>query len=129
MLALKNSMNMSNEYRLKQLNDPINYEVSLRGDESEISEVPSRYLLKERKIKQQDSFGSYRFSSDNLKKRTNPTEEYRKKLEQELLNKKKILSEYEMNGGHLSKEQLESLQKSSNFAKNKSAFNLLEKKK
>ena len=126
MLALKNSMNMSNEYRLKQLNDPINYEVSLRGDQSEISGVPSRYLLKERKIKQQDSFGGYRFSSDNLKKRTNPTEEYRKKLEQELLNKKKILSEYEMNGGHLSKEQLKFLQNSSDFIKNKSAFNLLE---
>ena len=126
MLALKNSMNMSNEYRLKQLNDPINYEVSLRGDQSEISGVPSRYLLKERKIKQQDSFGGYRFSSDNLKKRTNPTEEYRKKLEQELLNKKKILSEYEMNGGHLSKEQLKLLQNSSDFTKNKSAFNLLE---
>ena len=117
---------MSNEYRLKQLNDPINYEVSLRGDQSEISGVPSRYLLKERKIKQQDSFGGYRFSSDNLKKRTNPTEEYRKKLEQELLNKKKILSEYEMNGGHLSKEQLKFLQNSSDFIKNKSAFNLLE---
>ena len=126
MLALKNSKNMSNEYRLKKLNDPINYEVSLRGDQSEISEVPLRYMLKERKIKQQDSFGSYRFSSDNLKKRANPTDEYRKKLEQELLNKKKILSEYEMNGGHLNKDQLESLQKSSNFRKNKSEFNLLE---
>jgi len=127
MLALKNSMNMSNEYRLKNLNDPINYEVNLRGDQTKISEVPLRYMLKERKIKEQDSFGSYRFSSDNLKKRTNPTEEYRKKLEQELLKKKKLLSEYEMNGGHLSKDQLNSLQNSSKFAKNKSEFNLLEK--
>jgi len=88
MMDLKNSMNMSNEYRLNQLNDPINYQVSLRGDQEELTEIPIRFMNKTRKIKEQDSFGGYRFYSDNLKKRTNPTDEYRKKLEEEL-NKKK----------------------------------------
>ena len=117
---------MSNEYRLKQLNDPINYQVSLRGDQEEISETPLRYMLKERKIKERDSFGGYRFYIDNLKKRTNPTDEYQKKLEQEILQKKKIISDYEQNGGHLSQNQLKSLQKSGKFQKSHSAFNLFD---
>ena len=68
-MDLKNSMNMSNEYQLKQLNDPINYQVSLRGDQEEISEIPMRYMYKDRKIKERDSFGGYRYYSDNLKKK------------------------------------------------------------
>ena len=123
---------MSNEYQLKNLNDPINYQVSLREDNEEISEIPLRYMTKERKIKEQDAFGSYRFYSNNLKKRTNPTEEYYKKLEEELLQKKKLLSEYQMNGGHLTDSQLKSLAKSENFRNSKknygSAFNILEVK-
>ena len=110
---------MSNEYQLKNLNDPINYQVSLREDNEEISEIPLRYMTKERKIKEQDAFGSYRFYSNNLKKRTNPTEEYYKKLEEELLQKKKLLSEYQMNGGHLTDSQLKSLAKSENFRNSK----------
>ena len=97
--ALKNSLNLSNEFRLKELNDPINYQVSLRDSVPEISEVPTRFTYKERKIKERDSFGGYRYYSDTLKKRKNPTEEYRKKLEEELIKKKKMLSEYEANGG------------------------------
>ena len=89
-------------------------------------------MTKERKIKEQDAFGSYRFYSNNLKKRTNPTEEYYKKLEEELLQKKKLLSEYQMNGGHLTDSQLKSLAKSENFRNSKknygSAFNILEVK-
>ena len=123
---LKNSMNMSNEYRLKQLNDPINYQVSLRGDQEEISEIPMRYMYKDRKIKERDSFGGYRFYSDNLKKRTNPTDEYRKQLEEELRLKKKLLSEYEMNGGHLSETQIKSFKQSANIKRNQSAFNLFD---
>ena len=111
MMDLKNSMNMSNEYRLNQLNDPINYQVSLRGDQEELTEIPIRFMNKTRKIKEQDSFGGYRFYSDNLKKRTNPTDEYRKKLEEELNKKKKLLSEYELNGNHLTEKQIKTLKK------------------
>ena len=116
--ALKNSLNLSNEFRLKELNDPINYQVSLRDSVPEISEVPTRFTYKERKIKERDSFGGYRYYSDTLKKRKNPTEEYRKKLEEELIKKKKMLSEYEANGGQLSQEQLNSLKKENLKAKN-----------
>ena len=110
-MELKNSMNMSNEYRLKLLNDPINYQVSLREDQEELSEIPLRFMYKDRKIKERDSFGGYRFYSDTLKKRTNPTDEYKKKLEEELLKSKKILSEYEINGGHFSQNQINTLKK------------------
>ena len=126
MMDLKNSMNMSNEYRLNQLNDPINYQVSLRGDQEELTEIPIRFMNKTRKIKEQDSFGGYRFYSDNLKKRTNPTDEYRKKLEEELNKKKKLLSEYELNGNHLTEKQIKTLKKSSNFKKSNSAFNIFD---
>ena len=126
LMDLKNSMNMSNEYQLNQLNDPINYQISLRGDQEELSEIPLRYLLKDRKIKERDSLGGFRFFSDNLKKRTNPTDEYRKNLEEELLKKKKLLSEYEMNGGHLSQSKLKTLKKSANFTKSNSAFNIFD---
>ena len=107
--TLKNSLNLSNEFRLKELNDPINYQVSLRDSIPESSEVPLRYVYKERKIRERDSFGGLRFYSDNFKKRTNPTEEYRKQLEEELMQKKKMLSEYEANGGLLSQEQINTL--------------------
>ena len=126
MMDLKDFMNMSNEYRLKQLNDPINYQVSIRGDQEELSEIPLRFMYKNRKIKERDSFGGYRFYSDTLKKRTNPTDEYKKKLEKELLKSKKLLSEYEMNGGHLSQNQINTLKKNINFKKSSSAFNLLD---
>ena len=66
--ALKNSLYLSNEFRLKELNYPINYQVSLRDSVPEVSEVPLRYTNKERKIKERDSFGVYRYYSDNLKK-------------------------------------------------------------
>ena len=111
MEALKNSLNLSNEFRLKDLNDPINYQVSLREKPKELSEIPLRYMYKERKIKEHDSFGGYRYYSDNLKKRTNPTEEYRKQLEEELIKKKKILSDYELNG-QLSQEQINTVKNS-----------------
>ena len=78
-----------NDYRLKELNDPINYEVSLRESVPELSEVPIRFVNKERRIRERDSLGGYRFFSDNLKKRTNPTEIYRKQLEEELIKKNK----------------------------------------
>ena len=109
MQALKNSLNLSNEFRLKELNDPINYQVSLRESTPEIKEIPMRYMYKDRKIKERDSFGGYRYYSDNLKKRTNPTEEYRKQLEEELIKKKKMLSEIETNGGQLSQEQINTI--------------------
>ena len=125
-MDLKNSMNMSNEYRLKLLNDPINYQVSLREDQEELSEIPLRFMYKDRKIKERDSFGGYRFYSDNLKKRTNPTDEYRKKLETELLKSKKILSEYEMNGDHLSQNQIDTLKKNAKLKKSNSAFTLFD---
>ena len=104
-----------NDYRLKELNDPINYEVSLRESVPELSEVPIRFVNKERRIRERDSLGGYRFFSDNLKKRTNPTEIYRKQLEEELIKKKQMLSEYETNGGHLSQEQIDSIKNKSSF--------------
>ena len=116
--TLKNSLNLSNEFRLKELNDPINYQISLRDSIPESSEIPLRYTYKERKIKERDSFGGYRFYSDNLKKRTNPTEEYRKQLEEELMQKKKMLSEYEANGGYLSQDQINTLKNQSSSLPN-----------
>jgi hypothetical protein len=116
--SLKNSLNLSNEFRLKELNDPINYEVILRESVPELSEVPLRFVYKERKIRERDSLGGYRFHSDNLKKRKNATEEYRKQLEEELIKKKQMLSEYESNGGHLSQEQIDSLKNKSSFLPN-----------
>ena len=125
-MDLKDSMNMSNEYRLKHLNDPINYQVSIRGGQEELLEVPLRFMYKDRKIKERDSFGGYRFYSDTLKKRTNPTDENKKKLEEELLKSKKILSEYEINGGHFSQNQINTLKKNVAFKKSSSAFNLFD---
>ena len=121
--ALKNSLNLSNEFRLKELNDPINYKVSLRDSVPELSEVPSRFTYKERKIKERDSFGGYRYYSDNLKKRKNPTEEYRKQLEEELIKKKKMLSEYETNGGQLSQEQINTIKNGNSFPNTLNQFN------
>ena len=125
-MDLKDSMNMSNEYRLKHLNDPINYQVSIREGQEELLELPLRFMYKDRKIKERDSFGGYRFYSDTLKKRTNPTDEYKKKLEEELLKSKKILSEYEINGGHFSQNQINTLKKNVAFKKSSSAFNLFD---
>ena len=121
--ALKNSLNLSNEFRLKELNDPINYKVSLRDSVPELSEIPSRFTYKERKIKERDSFGGYRYYSDNLKKRKNPTEEYRKQLEEELIKKKKMLSEYEANGGQLSQEQINTIKNGNSFPNTLNQFN------
>ena len=116
-------MNLSNEFRLKDLNDPINYQVSLRESVPEVSEVPLRYTYKERKIKERDSFGGYRYYSDNLKKRKNPTDEYRKQLEEELIKKKKMLSDYETNG-QLSQEQINTIKNGSSLPNTLNRFNL-----
>ena len=44
----------------------------------------------------------------------------------ELEKKKRLLSEYELNGGHLNEKQIKSLKKSSNFKKSNSAFNIFD---
>ena len=98
MNSLKNSQNLSSEFRTRELNDPVNYKVELiQNKNEEISETPLRYIYKDRKIREVEAFGGYRFSKDNFKKHVNPTEEYKRKkyLEQEILRKKKLLADYE----------------------------------
>ena len=83
-LTLKNnSLNMSNEFRTRYLDDPINYKIYSREHE-EIGEKPERFRNKKRQIKEVDSFGNYRIPADNLRKHVDPTEEYSKRLEAEL---------------------------------------------
>ena len=97
MATLNNSLNLSSVFRSRDLNDPVNYEIELIQNKKEkTSEIPLRYLVKDRKIKEVDAFGGYRFAKENFKKHLNPTDEYKRKvfLEQEILKKKKLLEKY-----------------------------------
>ena len=99
MELLKASTNMSNKFQTKNLKDPINLTVGDIRDKSTTNEIHPRYASKERVIKERDYLGSYKIPSDTMKKRTNPTEEYIKKREEELRKKKVLLEELEKNGG------------------------------
>ena len=93
-LTLKNnSLNMSNEFRTRYLDDPINYKIYSREHE-EIGEKPERFRNKKRQIKEVDSFGNYRIPADNLRKHVDPTEEYSKRLEAELRKKNELLNNF-----------------------------------
>ena len=67
----------------------------LEKEEKTTSEIHPRYASKERISKERDYMGSYKIPSDTLKKRTNPTQDYIKKKEEELLKAKMLLEEYE----------------------------------
>ena len=68
-------------------------------DKSTTNEIHPRFASKERISRERDYFGSYKIPSDTLKKRTNPTEEYIRKKEEELRKKKALLEQLEKNGG------------------------------
>ena len=99
MELLKTSTNMSNQFQSTALRDPINISIGDLRDKSTTNEIHPRYASKERISKERDYFGSYKIPSDTLKKRTNPTEEYIRKKEEELMKKKALLEQLEKNGG------------------------------
>ena len=85
---LKPSLNMSNQFQSTFLNDPINISIDNVRDKSTTNEIHPRYASKDRISKERDYIGSYKIPVDTLKKRTNPTEEYIRKKEEELRKKK-----------------------------------------
>ena len=95
MEALKPSVNMSNQFQSTLLNDPINITTNYVRDKKTTNEIHPRYASKDRISKERDYIGSYKIPSETLKKRTNPTEEYIKKKEDELRKKKALLEEIE----------------------------------
>ena len=99
MELLKASTNMSNQFQTINLKDPINMSVGDLRDKSTTNEIHPRFASKERISKERDYLGSYKIPSDTLKKRTNPTEEYIRKREEELRKKKALLEELEKSGG------------------------------
>ena len=108
MELLKTSTNMSNQFQSIMLRDPINMSVGDLRDKSTTNEIHPRFASKERISKERDYFGSFKIPSDTLKKRTNPTEEYISKKEEELRKKKTLLEELEKSGGtHTSKNGLQ----------------------
>ena len=96
---LKASTNLSNKYISINLRDPINLSIGDLRDKSTTNEIHPRYASKERITKERDYLGSYKISSDNLKKRTNPTEEYIRKKEEEIRRKKALLEKLEKSCG------------------------------
>ena len=99
MELLKTSTNMSNQFQSINLRDPINMSVGDLRDKSTTNEIHPRFASKERISRERDYFGSYKIPSDILKKRTNPTEDYIRKKEEELRKKKALLEQLEKNGG------------------------------
>ena len=95
MEALQPSLNMSNKFQSKLLNDPINISIDNVRDKSTTNEIHPRYASKDRISKERDYIGGYKIPIDTLKKRTNPTQEYIKKKEEELRKTKALLEEYE----------------------------------
>ena len=95
---LRNSMNTSNEFRTRYLDDPINYNVPVRDTSLPGGDgIPERYKLKERVIKERESLGGFRFPMEELKKRTNPSDEYYNKefqLRNALDQRKQLLANY-----------------------------------
>ena len=95
MEILKPSLNMSNQFQSTLLNDPINITTNYVRDKKTTNEIHPRYASKDRITKERDYIGSNKIPSETLKKRTNPTEEYIKKKEDELRKKKALLEEIE----------------------------------
>lgn len=99
MELLKPSLNMSNKFQSKNLDDPINISINNNlYSKSTTKDIPIRFSSKERIPKEREFIGSYKIPSDYLKKRTNPTEELIKKKEEELRKKKELLELYENTG-------------------------------
>ena len=100
---LKPSLNMSNQFQSILLQDPINMSVNNVREAKTTSEIHPRYASKERISKERAYIGSYKIPSETLKKRINPTQEYIKKKEEELMKKKAILAEIERQNANILK--------------------------
>ena len=100
---LKPSLNMSNQFQSILLQDPINMSVNNVREAKTTSEIHPRYASKERISKERDYIGSYKIPSETLKKRINPTQEYIKKKEEELMKKKTLLAEIERQNANILK--------------------------
>ena len=100
---LKPSLNMSNQFQSILLQDPINMSVNNVREAKTTSEIHPRYASKERISKERDYIGSYKIPSETLKKRINPTQEYIKKKEEELMKKKALLAEIERQNANILK--------------------------
>ena len=106
MEMLKPSVNMSNQFQSTLLNDPINISTNYVREKKTTDEIHPRYASKDRISKERDYIGSYKIPSDTLKKRTNPTEEYIRKKEEELLKKKALLEEIERKKANILKTNI-----------------------
>ena len=113
---LKPSLNMSNQFQSTLLHDPINMSIDNLREEKTTNKIHPRYASKDRISKERDYIGSYKIPSETLKKRTNPTQEYIRKKEEELMKKKAILAEYERQNANILKSNV--LTKSRSNGKN-----------
>ena len=79
---LVDSLNLSTKFIKNELGDPINYKTYIHNvDKSEnIPEIPARYQNKERLLKDRESINSFRIYDTNLKKRTNPSDQYQQEI-------------------------------------------------
>ena len=69
MELLKPSLNMSNKFQSKNLDDPINISINNNlYSKSTIKDIPIRFSSKERIPKEREFIGSYKIPSDDLKK-------------------------------------------------------------
>ncbi len=116
MEMLKPSLNMSNQFQSTLLHDPINMSINNLREEKTTNKIHPRYASKDRISKERDYIGSYKIPSETLKKRTNPTQEYIRKKEEELMKKKAILAEYERQNANILKSNV--LTKSRSNGKN-----------
>ena len=81
------SLNLSTKFTKNELGDPINYKTYIHNinKSDNFSEIPTRFLNKERILKDKESINSFRIYNTNLKKRSNPSDIY----QQEIYNKEK----------------------------------------
>ncbi|MCQ2817695.1 MAG: hypothetical protein MJ252_10560 [archaeon] len=92
--SLKSSVNMSNEFRDKHLDDPIDINVNVR-EMKPITETPDIFVNKDRVVNKRDASGPFKIPSQILVKRTNPSDAYELSLKQALEEKKALLRKYE----------------------------------
>ena len=70
MELLKPSLNMSNKFQSKNLDDPINISINNNlYSKSTTKDIPIRFSSKERIPKEREFIGSYKIPSDYLKKK------------------------------------------------------------
>ena len=79
---LGQAANMTTEFREKELNDPINYNINIRSI-NETKDIHDRFKNKPREIKERDSINSFRINSAQLKKHVNPSDIYEEELKRQ----------------------------------------------